>query len=1377
MLHRLKIVLSIITGLAISAISQAEPVMIDSDVTTVSLGEQVKYLEDPDSKLELTEFLDKAKSSELTSATAETIGLGFTSSTYWFMVTLESVKDSPKDLLLEINYPLLDRIHVFQIKNDKVVKENILGDRLDYKSRPIDHRNFLLPISLNQPTTIVLKVKTSSSFKLGLLVHDEAYFWEKDSKESTVQGLYFGIMIVMIIYNIFIYLTIRTHSYLFYVIYVANTTILQLGFLGYDYQYLWPQSPWIHEKSFVLSLGLASWAFLNFTYYFLSLGKNESIIGLFIKLVAYVSLGLGILSIFVPYAFSVKVLSLVVVIEAVLMMTAGIICLRQGSMEARYYLVAVSLFLLGITLLSLSNFAILPVVFVTAYGMQIGSASEVVLLSLALARRMKRLQEENAAIQKEAAESLQIKVEQRTRDLNLKTLEAERIKEESVALRIEAEKSKEESDQAHLESEQLRQKAEQQAIQLQEADQQKTNFFQNISHELRTPLTLILNPLENLHKRIPDDKDALVATKNSRRLLRLVNQLLDFQKLEAGKKELKLAPLNLTHFLKVCGEYFAAACHHKNITFLVTQDGQDLAGDVDSLWVMAEIDAMEKITFNYLSNALKYTPSGGTIELGLQARDTKVRLLVKDSGAGIAKEDQAKLFQLFSQVDGSATRSHEGTGLGLALVKSLVHKMEGEVGLDSQPARGSTFWAELDIMGTAKPVVQVLIVEDDQVLRQTILDGLLDILDFEDHEIQVKDSVEEALIFLEQHAVSCLISDYNLVGRNGLDLMEEVIKCDPSTFRVLITGDMNFELLERGSNEHLVDQFFHKNDNSETFIPKLAEVIAEHTVSSSQLVEPVKPLIDMLMVEDDQQLSKSLLAFIVENAGIEAKSIEAVSTADAASDFLKKHLVRCVLSDYNLGSRNGLDLLEDVAQKYPETSRVLMTAEADLVILERALNNGAVDHVVYKPLDQDKLIITLTDLISNSTLETTALLDDNFQIKPWVLTDEDADSLESPAPFAETQAAGEAELILVVDDLPDMRDLIAGALTQQNYRVALAANGQQGLDLVEKLRPDLVITDWMMPEMSGPDLIQAMAREQQLAAIPSILLTAKSDEESRIAASTIGATAFLGKPFSEVELQSQVANLINLRKQERLAAHRQAADLRVELVGNLAHRINNPMHLILGLKGVMAGTLENIHSRLTMMLSEGEEAQEAMAVFDHDIKSLEKNISWVMESIDRSQESLQEIYSISGIEGVQFSVIKLGDLFTKLKSRLESLLGEEQAAAISMDIKDTDQQELVSNHFVLLVAFEKLFKVLLKSDVAELGLKISSVLSVDCQRLEIRIRGNQTFVDRFTKEEIEMVHLLLEPYQVSLLIEDLEQCGAIVLGIPTDASLLKQAAA
>lgn len=248
----------------------------------------------------------------------------------------------------------------------------------------------------------------------------------------------------------------------------------------------------------------------------------------------------------------------------------------------------------------------------------------------------------------------------------------------------------------------LYQKSRQQAEQLLELDKQKTAFFQNISHEFRTPLTLTIGPLESAVERGEglDAAQSVIALRNSRRLLRLVNQLLDLQRLDAGKMQPTFRPCDLAQFTIEVVEAFQTYCERKQIT--LTTDIGNCAP------VYLDMEKFDKVLYNLLSNAMKFTPSGKSITVRLQESEGKAKLQVQDEGIGIREDQILHLFERFRQADGSANRHYEGTGLGLSLVKELSEIHGGEVSVQSVYGEGTTFTIDLPLGSGHLPTSQVV---------------------------------------------------------------------------------------------------------------------------------------------------------------------------------------------------------------------------------------------------------------------------------------------------------------------------------------------------------------------------------------------------------------------------------------------------------------------------------------------------------------------------------------------------------------------------------------------------------------------------------------------------------------------------------------------
>lgn len=275
---------------------------------------------------------------------------------------------------------------------------------------------------------------------------------------------------------------------------------------------------------------------------------------------------------------------------------------------------------------------------------------------------------------------------------------------------------------------------------LKELDRLKSHFFANISHEFRTPLTLILGQVENVQSAVKDMKERAklqVALRNARRLLRLINELLDLSKLESGAMQLRAETHNVVSFLKNLVYSFESLARQKHIDL-------EFRCQSESIPVRFDPDKMEKVFFNLLSNAFKFTPVGGRVEVEVDiapgegesekrrngeekpaairiarspirpfsgspdsGTDQYVEIKICDTGIGIPAENLPYVFNRFYQIDSSHTRVHEGSGIGLALAKELVELHGGEISVSSKVGRGTEFIVELPIAKESSQGIQI----------------------------------------------------------------------------------------------------------------------------------------------------------------------------------------------------------------------------------------------------------------------------------------------------------------------------------------------------------------------------------------------------------------------------------------------------------------------------------------------------------------------------------------------------------------------------------------------------------------------------------------------------------------------------------------------
>ncbi|GHB58256.1 ATP-binding protein [Persicitalea jodogahamensis] len=228
------------------------------------------------------------------------------------------------------------------------------------------------------------------------------------------------------------------------------------------------------------------------------------------------------------------------------------------------------------------------------------------------------------------------------------------------------------------------------ATKLKELDTLKTNFFANISHEFRTPLTMLVGPLEDFRQQLPDNPLIPAMQRNVRRLKVLIDQLLDLSRLEAGHLRPAIVQADLPTFLRQLFASFESLAHSRKMIFNYQQN-------VTSREACFDADKLEKIVTNLLSNAFKFTPDGGRVNVQVEYADNELSLKVQDYGVGIEAVRLPHIFDRFYRVESTGQNNTEGAGIGLSLVNELVKVLKGQIRAESEPGRGSTFTVRLPI--------------------------------------------------------------------------------------------------------------------------------------------------------------------------------------------------------------------------------------------------------------------------------------------------------------------------------------------------------------------------------------------------------------------------------------------------------------------------------------------------------------------------------------------------------------------------------------------------------------------------------------------------------------------------------------------------------
>ncbi|MFC6337831.1 response regulator [Pseudomonas sp. CCM 7891] len=699
---------------------------------SLPLGQVMQVLEDPSGTLAIKDVSSQGLADRFKPHDKATLNAGYSRSVFWLKVGLHYLPthpDAQRTWLLELAYPPLDHLDLYVPDNTGGYRlAGRTGDALPFSSREIRQNNYLFSVDFSpgEQKTLYLRLQSEGSIQAPLTLWSSTAYLEQQPLRLYVLGLIYGVLLGMLVYNLFIYLSVRDTSYLYYILYIASFGMYQLSVNGAAVEYFWPNNPWWANAATPFLIGSAALFGSLFARSFLHTALYSRWLNRLLLALVACGAGVMLLSLMTSYALALRLATGLALVFTVTIFVAAIKAWYCGQRVARYFIIAWSAFLVGGVVNTMMVLGYLPNVFLTMYASQIGSALEVALLSLALADRINSMREQQAHILFDASQKLEVLNQQLAR-----------------------------------------------------SNQLKDEFLATLTHELRTPMNGVIGSLELMQAEPLDGELARyqqTAAGSARDMMRMVNGILTLTELQAGRLHAQTQVFSLRGLLDSLRERFLASAQSKGLEFSIDVAHQlpdHLAGDADKLAQCLEC---------LLDNAFKFTREG-TVRVrvvGLTNSDGGLCLtfIVTDTGIGFVSLDEATLYQRFFQLDGSMTREYGGLGIGLAICRQLIELLGGRLSHYSEPRRGSRFQLELEVSAaSAEPSAPyrlpdtqrapqdcvVLLVDDNSVAQLAVRGMLLKL----GYRVRTVDSGSAALALLQGDAFDAVLLD---VPEGGVSL-------------------------------------------------------------------------------------------------------------------------------------------------------------------------------------------------------------------------------------------------------------------------------------------------------------------------------------------------------------------------------------------------------------------------------------------------------------------------------------------------------------------------------------------------------------------------------------------------------------------------------
>lgn len=686
-----------------------EWVIQDGDLSYV--GHSIEWWRDPTT----VATYDEVQNKNFTPSESKVLNFNRDDAAYWLRLPLRNESEH-EGFYLQLEFPMIDSIEVYLDENSSD-PTYVVGDRFVYSERPVDHPTFIFPIDLEkgESRVVYLRVRSKDQLFLPLRIGHRDAISQDNGDIQLFLGLYFGVIFVMFFYNLFIYLTTKDLTYLYYILYIASVGLTQGSLEGLTFRYFFPNSPELYNASVVFFSAFTGFSAIEFAKVFVQPKKYTP--GFYkgliffqiiyaLAMITYVMGYVGISYTFVDFG------ALTVSLYALVFIT---IIANKGYRPAKFFLIAWTVFLAGIFVFALRNLGVIEYNFWTKSIIEIGSGLEAILLSIALADRINTLKKEKEASQEEA---LRVSKENERIVREQNEILEDKVRERTAALEL-----------TNSNLEQALSNLKEAQSQLVDAEKMASlgQLTAGIAHEINNPVNFISANIGPLRRDMDDIKELLEFLENK---LVEANDAKTIEELEAFKEEIEFDYIidEIDDLLQgmtdgtertveiIKGLKVFSRVDEQDIKFVDLHEGLDstlillnnsIKDIIDLIKDYGDIPKIEcyagklnQVFMNIINNAaqaIKTNPTQegkGKITISTQQIDSnRIRVTISDNGPGMPDSVKKKIFEPFF----TTKPVGEGTGLGLSIVYNIIKNHHGTIDVESESGKGTQFIIELPV--------------------------------------------------------------------------------------------------------------------------------------------------------------------------------------------------------------------------------------------------------------------------------------------------------------------------------------------------------------------------------------------------------------------------------------------------------------------------------------------------------------------------------------------------------------------------------------------------------------------------------------------------------------------------------------------------------